>query len=222
MIKWFQHKAYPDFWNDYQAINKLPLPHSINDTTFVVFDTETTGLQPKTDKLLSIGAFKVKNKTIFTSDGLELYIQQKEFKKESAPIHGLRKTGNENRINESEAIQQFLKFAGNSILVAHHAAFDMAIINEALARLDLPKLKNKYIDTAQLFERVIPANRHPKQLDLDHLAQFFKIPLHDRHTANGDAYITALIFIKLYTQYIQYNGSRLNDFLKSPRHAGLL
>jgi DNA polymerase III subunit epsilon len=222
MIKWFQHKAYPDFWNNYQAINKLPLPLSINDTTFVVFDTETTGLQPKTDKLLSIGAFKVKNKTIFTSDGLELYIQQKDFKKESAPIHGLRKTGNETRLAESEAIQQFLKFVGNSVLVAHHAAFDITMINMALERLDLPKLKNKYIDTAQLFERVVPVNRHPQQLDLDHLALFFNIGLHDRHTANGDAYITALIFIKLYTQYIQYNGSRLNDFLRSPRLTGLL
>ena len=222
MIKWFQHKAYPDFWNDYQAINKLPLPQSINDTTFVVFDTETTGLQPKTDKLLSIGAFKVKNKTIFTSEGLELYIQQEEFKKESALIHGLRKSGNEPKLIENEAIEQFLKFVGNSVLVAHHAAFDMSMINEALSRLELPKLKNKYVDTAQLFERIVSANRHPKHLDLDHLAQFFNIGLHDRHTANGDAYITALIFIKLYTQYIQYNGSRLNDFLRSPRSAGLL
>lgn len=222
MFKWFQHKEYPDFWKNYQAINKLPLPHSIINTTFVVFDTETTGLQPKTDKILSIGAFKVKNKTIFTSEGLELYLQQEHFKRESAPIHGLRKSGNETRLAESDAIQKFLKFIENSVLVAHHLAFDVAMINAALNRLDLPKLKNKYIDTAQLFERVIPVNRHPDNLGLDDLANFFNITLHDRHTANGDAYITALIFIKLYTNYIQHNGSRLSDFLKSRKHAGLL
>jgi DNA polymerase-3 subunit epsilon len=222
MFNWFQHKAYPDFWNDYQAVNKLPLPHSIDETTFVVFDTETTGLQPKTDKILSIGAFKVKGKTIFTSEGLELYLQQDHFKRESAPIHGLRKSGNETRLTESEAIRQFLKFIENSVLVAHHVAFDVAMINAALARLDLPKLKNKSIDTAQLFERVIPINQHPENLGLDNLAKHFGIGLHDRHTANGDAYITALIFIKLYTNYIQHNSSRLSDFLKSRKHSGLL
>lgn len=222
MLKWFQHKNYPDFWQEYDAANKIPLPHSIEETTFVVFDTETTGLQPKIDRILSIGAFKVKHKTIFTSDGLELYLQQEYFKKESAPIHGLRKSGNEQRLSEVEAIQQFLKFIENSVLVAHHAAFDVAMINAALAKLDLPKLKNKYIDTAQLFERIIPIDQHPENLGLDKLAKHFGIALHDRHTANGDAYITALIFIKLFTKYMQHNSSRLSDFLKSPRHSGLL
>lgn len=222
MLKWFQYKNYPDFWRDYEAANKLPLPHTIEETTFVIFDTETTGLQPRSDVILSIGAFKVKNKTIYTSQGLELYLQQDYFKKESASIHGLRKSGNEIKRSESEAIQQFLSFIGNSVLVAHHAAFDIAMINAALSRLNLPKLKNKHLDTAQLFERIIPENQHPKNLGLDNLASHFHIALHDRHTANGDAYITALIFIKLYTKYIQHNGSKLSTLLKSPQHTGLL
>lgn len=222
MLKWFQHKNYPGFWQEYDAANKVPLPNSIEETSFVVFDTETTGLQPKTDVVLSIGAFRVKNKTVFTSQGLELYLQQERFKKESAAIHGLRKSGNEIKIPESEAVEEFLSFIGNSVLVAHHAAFDIAMINSALKRMNLPNLKNKFIDTAQLFQRVVPSQQQVKNLGLDEIARYFKIPLHDRHTANGDAYITALIFIKLYTKYIQLNNLKLNDFLKSHQRTGLL
>ena len=93
-------------------------------------------------------------------------------------------------------MQQFLAYVQNAVLVAHHAAFDVAMINNALRRNGLPKLKNKILDTGHLFQktRLDDSKTH---FSLDELSKRFQIAMHDRHTASGDAYITALLFLKL-------------------------
>ena len=84
----------------------------------------------------------------------------------------------------------------NAVLVAHHAAFDVAMINQALKRLNLPKLKNKVLDTGHLFVKS-KLDTSKKHFSLDQLSHRFNIPQHDRHTASGDAFITAILFVKL-------------------------
>ena len=113
-----------------------------------------------------------------------------------------------------------LNYVENSVLVAHHAAFDIAMINNALKRMELPKLKNKSLDTSHLFNKT-RLDTSKAHFSLDELAERFKIPLHDRHTASGDAYITALLFLKL-VSILNKNGSlKLKDLLK-PERRGLL
>lgn len=195
-MNWFKKRSFPSYWTDYTNCFNYTNNDSLENQRFVVFDTETTGLQMDTDRILSIGAVVVLNKTIKVADQLECYIIQKTYKKETVKIHGLLKAGSVNKIKEEEAIILFLKYIKNAVLVAHHADFDIAMINKCLKRMNLPKLKNQIIDTGNVFKKT-PLATDKKHKSLDQLSQKFNITQHDRHTAAGDAYITALIFVKL-------------------------
>lgn len=195
-MDWFKrHKDYPDFYLEYLESFKMP-KQFLENTRFIVFDTETTGLNPKTDRILSIGNIGVKNFQIDVADSFECYIEQTHFNKDTVEIHGILKAGHILKIDEKEAIIQFLRHVKNSVLVAHHAAFDIAMINAALHRLELPRLKNKVVDTGALYKKTkyIKAD---KPYGLDDLCEKFGIVKHDRHTAAGDAFLTALLFLKL-------------------------
>ena len=81
----------PDFWWDYNANFNQKLPTDVKDNTFVVFDTETTGFNPTKDRMLCIGALKLKDNNIVVKDSLELYLKQEHYDKQSAEIHGILK-----------------------------------------------------------------------------------------------------------------------------------
>lgn len=203
--------SLPDFWTKYiEAFNtekraagfwKNTLQtKELSKCRFVVFDTETTGLNYKKDRILSIGGTTVINNEISVLDSLELYIKQELYNPESAPIHGILKQGTFEKVNETTAIKKCLEFIGTDILVGHHISFDVAIINQSLKRYGLGKLKNKTLDTEILYKRLVhPINKtlQEKRYSLDELAEALKIPLHDRHTAAGDSLITAIAFIKI-------------------------
>ncbi|WP_397362967.1 PolC-type DNA polymerase III [Olleya sp. R77988] len=193
-MSWFKRKTYPDFYNAYAETFKQQ-SKVFETTRFVVFDTETTGLQPETDKVLSIGCVVVTNTTIDVADSFECYLNQIQFNADTVQIHGLLKGGKLTKIEERDAIIQFLDYIKNAVLVAHHAAFDIAMINQALKRLDLPKLKNKVVDTGQLYKKTKYV-KDQKHYSLDQLCNQFNITMHDRHTASGDAYLTAILFLK--------------------------
>jgi len=221
-MRWFKRKIYPSFWQLYVACFQEKKSIPIEHLRFVVFDTETTGLDPKKDRILSIGSIAVIGNTIRVADSLENYLSQDLFKVETVKIHGLLKEGTRKKVTEEEAMIQFLGHIGNSVLVAHHAAFDIAMINQALKRLKLPKLKNKVLDTGHLFQKT-ERDTSKKHFGLDQLSKRFHIPQHDRHTAAGDAFITALLFVKLIGILKKKNPSlSLNYLLRSNDRIGLL
>jgi len=162
----------------------------------VVFDCETTGLDFKKDVILSIGALAIVNFRIILKDSFECFITQENYKSNQIAIHGILKEGKTEKISESEAVISFLKYIKNAVLVGHHISFDIAMINAALKKMGLPKLKNKSIDTDALFQKY--KSLSPEQhTTLDALCEAFKVPKSDRHTASGDAYLTALVYLKL-------------------------
>ena len=217
-MSWFKSKSYPEFWTAYDTCFKAPQSKTIATTRFVVFDTETTGLNPSRDRILSIGCIAITKEKITVYDQLEIYISQEHFNPETVKIHGLLKEGTIEKLNEKEAIIQFLDYVKNAVLIAHHAAFDIAMINAVLKRMKLPKLKNKVIDTGHLFQKT-RLNLDKTHFGLDELAKQFEIPLHDRHTASGDAYITALLFLKIISKL---NPSSLKDLMNIRKQIGLL
>ncbi|APU66729.1 3'-5' exonuclease [Christiangramia flava] len=189
----------PKFYKDYAA-SLENMPSAISETRFVVFDTETTGLDPNEDRILSIGAVSVKNLQIDISENLELYLQQDFFNPESVKIHGLIQNEKFEKISEEKAIEQFLDYSHGSVLVAHHAGFDVKMINRALKRMGLPKLRNKVLDTGMMYKKnrlITNLIDRDKVYSLDEIAEAYNIDLVDRHTATGDAFITALVFLKL-------------------------
>jgi DNA polymerase-3 subunit epsilon len=220
MFDWFQKKNYPDFWKTYSDLFKHKNNVDLDKIRFVVFDTETTGLHITKDRILSIGAISVIGKSIDVSDSFEIYVKQEEFNKDSVQIHGILKEGNLSKLSEKDAVIQFLEYIKDAVLVAHHTAFDVAMINECLKRLDLPKLKNKTLDTGILFKKAKQHEPKEKPYSLDELCTIFHVNKHDRHTASGDAFITALLFLKMISGLKKSNKKlTLKDlFFVKPKH----
>lgn len=194
-FNWFKKivKENPKFWETYAAYF---VENHNKQKRYVVFDCETTGLDYKSDRILSIGAVAIENNQVIVGDFMEVFLQQDVFKAESVPIHGILKEGKEEKIVEAEAIIRFLEFIKDATLVGHHVDFDIEMINQSLARLNVGKLKNQAMDTDIMYQKLkyLPQEQHSS---LDELCDVYKIRKSDRHTASGDAFITALLFLKL-------------------------
>lgn len=177
---------------------RLNIP--VESERFVVLDTETTGFDYTNDRILCIGAIILQNGTISVQDSFEHYIDQEHFDKSSVQIHGIIRSDVLDHKSEPEVLKLFLDYLGDSVIVAHHTKFDVTMINTALERNGLSKLTNKSLDTAILYKRtLIKSNllQHKDHYTLDDLADKFDISKKDRHTAIGDAYITAIAFLKI-------------------------
>ncbi|MDT0678734.1 3'-5' exonuclease [Autumnicola musiva] len=204
IFNWFKRKKEPEnlpqFWKEYTEHFQQKLSEDISKIRFVVLDTETTGFSYDDDRMLCIGAVSIQNNKIEIAHNFEVYINQEKFDPESVKIHGIIKNERITSLSEEEAVIQFLKYIENSVLVAHHANFDITMINRALKRIGLPKLKNKILDTGTLYKRTrILSNLidRNKNYSLDEIADAYTIDVTDRHTAAGDAFITAIAFLKI-------------------------
>lgn len=220
MFNLFKRKPenFPDFWEGYAALFQEKQPALATEATFTVFDTETTGFDKKQDRILSIGAVKIKKMEIEIASSLEIYVHQERFNPETVEIHGILKNNEqEEKMAEEEAVRKFLEYIGNSVLVAHHAGFDIGMVNAALRRMQLPNLKNTVLDTAHLYKRSrIISNLidQRKVYSLDEIAAAFTIDVKDRHTAAGDAFITALAFLTIMGRLYGNKDIKLKDLLK--------
>lgn len=222
MIKnWFkknkEEEDQPYFWQNYAKSFDEKLPEHISEIRFVVFDTETTGFDYDEDRILSIGAVRIENRSIEISDNFEIFLDQAKFNPETVKIHGIIQNEKFEKLTELEALKKFLSYIQNSVLVAHHAGFDIKMVNKALSRHGLPKLKNKVLDTSILYKKTRIATNlidRDKIYSLDEIAEAYNIDLIDRHTASGDAYITALIFMKLLSRLRKGKDSTLKDIYK--------
>lgn len=218
----FKKNKYPEFWNNYQSYFKNKEIKDLKTQRFIVFDTETTGLNTLKDRVLSIGAITVIDNAMDVSESFELYLNQEKFDKKSVEIHGIIKGGNVKKVEEKEAVLQFLEYIKDAVLVAHHAAFDISMINNILKRLELPKLKNRVLDTGVLFKKTSLSKEEKKHYSLDALCTLFSIKKHDRHTAAGDAYITGLIFMKILSNLRKTKKITLNDLFFNNNRRGLM
>ena len=207
----------PSFWRTYEKQFEYKLSENLEGLTFVVLDTETTGFDYSKDRMLCIGAIELKNQSIAIKNGFEVFIEQQVYGQESAKIHGILKNETIPRVTEIEALELFLNYVGNSVIIAHHAIFDLNMINNALLRNGFPELKNKYLDTSSLYKKtLIKSNllHRKEQYSLDDLADKFNISKKDRHTAMGDAYITALLFLKIISKLKEKREITLSYLLK--------
>lgn len=205
-----------NFWKKEES-NLFDENITIEETRFVVLDTETTGFDYDNDRILCIGALVLQNGIINVQESFEVYLEQDHYDKSTAQIHGILKDLLIKRPTELEALQQFLDFLGDSIIIAHHTIFDVTMINRALERNELPQLQNKTLDTAYLYKKTLIQSHLFERKDhytLDDLADKFDISKKDRHTALGDAYITAIAFLKIVKKLREKKEVSLNQLFK--------
>ena len=217
----FKKKNYPPCWEAYLHHFEKKEKKTLDFSKFVALDTETTGFDFYVDRILSIGAVTIVGNAIAVAESLEMYLNQTHFDPNSVPIHGILQHSTIAKLSEEDALKQFLIYIEDAVLIAHHASFDIKMINAALNRMGLPNLKNKVIDTMDLYANTrIRSNFIDKraQYSLDDIADAYAINLMDRHTAPGDALIAALIFLKTTAVLRKLKSFKLEHFfLKSNR-----
>ncbi len=204
--KWFEPvRDYPTSVQYYldSFVKKAERRTPITQLRFTVFDTETSGLDLAKAKLLSLGAVVVQDASILLSQSLEVtaYAPATEVSEHIA-FHGITRRELQAGVDEEQILRNWLAFIGNSVLVAHHAAFDLAIINHLSKKYYGIKLKNPTLDTAHLAKRLEHGTQldeyiRPEDYSLDLLCERYDIRPDDRHTAAGDAFITAKLLLKL-------------------------
>jgi DNA polymerase-3 subunit epsilon len=191
MLDWIKNlnKEYPEFWKNY--LSKFDK----KSNRFVVLCTETTGLNPDKDVILSIGSFSVINNSILIGDSFETFFAQYKFFHDNGISNEFTVESKMKKMGEADGIQAFVEFIGNAILVGHHIDFDVEMIDAALERLNCGRLKNEALDIDIMYRKLHDINN--KQFSLDELSTIYKIPKSDRNSSSEDAYKIALLFLKL-------------------------
>ena len=182
---------------------------------FVAFDLETTGLSDRTDKIIEIGAVRMK-------DGKEVARFQtfvdpgQPLRKEIVDLTGITDEMLRDAPKLSEILTKFVEFVGEDVLVAHNADFDTGFIRAACKRLNIP-YNFTSVDTLVLSQNLMPQlNRHKLNLVADALS----LPEFHHHRASDDAVICGLIMHK-HIQTLQemgvYRLAQLNPAMESLR-----
>lgn len=166
---------------------------------FVVFDQESTGLNPDEDRIVSIGAVAVKDGEVMLDDVFEAVLRV-NVPTVSVLVHGITPDQSRRGRDEREAVGAFLDYVGAAVLVGHHVGFDIALLRSAGQRSGRD-LSNPALDTMRLAlgleEKGLLALDPEAGFSLDGLCRRFGVALHDRHTAPGDAFLTAQVFVRL-------------------------
>ncbi len=168
----------------------------LRNLTYVVFDTETTGLLPEKDDVVQIGAVRLVNGRQVEGEVFDTLVDPgRPIPPTSTKVHGISDDMVEGAPCMAEAGARFRQFAKDAILVAHNAPFDMAFMKRD-ARQASATLDNPVFDTILLSAAVFGAEATHT---LDAIAERLEveIPTELRHTALGDAEATALIFQKM-------------------------
>ena len=167
---------------------------------YVCFDCETTGLNPKKDDIISIGAVIIKDNTIISSKKFVKFIKPKtKLQAEAIKVHHIRECDLQDAEDMDTVIEEFLHFIGNRTLVGYYLEFDVAMINKYVKPKLGITLPNKILEVSAIYydykiERIPQANI---DLRFNTIMNELKIPSFGKHDAYSDAMMTSMIFIKL-------------------------
>ncbi|MDQ8202868.1 3'-5' exonuclease [Pelagicoccus sp. SDUM812003] len=184
----------------------------VADLTVVALDAETTGFKIGVDRLLSLATIEIRQREVHVASARNWLIYQKDAPiNEAIEVHGILPSDTAEGRPEKEVIGELLGLIGNSVIIGHHIRFDMEMLNEAARRHFKVKLKNRVIDTASLAQQELPAfhrtgyaNQPPPKLE--EVCSNLGLDMIDRHTALGDTFTTALIFLTLCARIRQRLG----------------
>lgn len=219
-MNWLTQKLLSPVAEIYLATNRCRISRKteLSGVRATVLDCETTGFRVGTDRLLSIALGEVRGLEFQVSSMQSWLVRQKPLpENDSFKIHGILPCDTAAARAEKDVLQELLPLLGGDLLIGHHIWFDAAMLNEAMKRHFQIRLKNPLVDTASLAMNVLDAFRpsgygNQRAPTLDEVCAHLGIAMVDRHTAAGDTFTTAEVFLTLV--------ARLKKALNRPLRVG--
>ena len=186
---------------------------ALRNLIYVAFDTETTGLNPSEgDEIIQLGAVRILNSRLLHNETIDQLVNpQRAVPKTSVEIHGIDPDLLPSQPVITEVLPKFHAFVKDSVLVAHNAAFDMRFLQLKEEDIGL-HFDNPVLDTL-LLSSVVHPNLEGHSLDA--IAERFNITIVGRHTALGDALVTAEVLLKLIPLLEAQGIMTLDDALRA-------
>jgi len=177
----------------------------LNDLDFVVVDVEATGAKTPPNRLIELGAYRIRNGRI-VDKFLSLVNPQIPIPRFVATLTGISNEMVKRAPVFADLAPQWLDFVSDAVLIAHNSNFDANFLNHEVSRV-YPghRMVNQHLCTVKLSRRVLPELINHR---LDTIASHFSIPIASRHRAGCDALATAEIFLHLLVKAEQVHGVR--------------
>src|SRR5215203_1864252 len=177
----------------------------LKDLDFVVVDVEATGAKTPPNRLIELGAYRIRGGRI-VDNFLSLVNPEIPIPRFVAALTGISNDMVKRAPMFAELAPKWLDFVNDSVLVAHNAPFDTSFLNHEISRV-YPghRMVNPHLCTVRLSRRAMPALSNHR---LDTIANHFSIPIVSRHRAGSDALATAEIFLLLLTKLDETYGVR--------------
>ena len=168
----------------------MNLDQPVSQLLFTAFDFETTGLTPGIDRIVELGAVRFKGKEVLETFD-RLVNPGMVISAGATAVSGITDAMVIAQPEVGKILPEFVSFAGESILIAHNAPFDLAFLRAALLDHEMDDVKNLIIDTQELAKRAFPRQR---SYGLQNLAVALNLPPNNAHRAADDALMCMKLF----------------------------
>ncbi len=162
----------------------------ISEIVFTAFDFETTGLTPGVDRIVEFGAVRFRGSEVLDTFD-RLVNPEMPISEGALAVSGITNAMVAAQPAVGKILPEFTAFAGDTILVAHNAPFDLAFLRAALLDYSMEDVKNVIVDTLVLAKRAFPRQ---KSYSLQNLVAFLGVPPNNAHRAADDAEMCMKLF----------------------------
>ena len=192
---------------------------AVYDTAaFIAFDTETTGLDPSSGRIVEIGAVKFDRRGVIARYNV-LINPEMPMPEEAGKVNGITDEMLKDKPLIADVFPDFFDFIGTGVLVAHNAPFDINYVNAELKRAGKPPLSNKVVDTRIFAKEVFPGL---SSYALQDLAVQFGITALEAHRAEDDARVCMELFEKILSRFLKNNPELVEKIRTETDVASLL
>lgn len=228
--RWLK-KSHPLLIENRDRFKNFSQSRPLSKYTFVVFDTELTGLNKRNDEIVSIGAVKIVNLNIELAQTFHQYIRPQNLEHtDSTLIH--RITPEQLRVMPTigDVLPDFIRFCGDALLVGHYVALDVNFINKACREVLGGTISNPSVDTMRMakgykeaqFMETYGHGNVSTSYNLNDLSNEFGLPRFKPHDALEDALQTAYLFLYLVKKMNQGQIRTLKDLYEAGRNVNLI
>ena len=228
--RWLR-KPHPLLGENKKRFRNFTQSKPLSEYTFVVFDTELTGLNKRADEIISIGAVKITNLQIELNQTFHQYIRPQNLEHtKSTLVH--RITPEQLRVMPTmgEVLPEFIRYCSDALLVGHYVALDVNFINKACREVLGGTISNPSVDTIRLAKgykeaQFMVTHGHGNvttSYNLNDLSLEFDLPQFKSHDALEDALQTAYLFLYLVKKMKQGRINSLKDLYEAGRNVNLI